>query len=215
MQDLPFVAAGREVPRALDRIRRYCGLPWSGGPPETWAWQFYDVLGSDDPMHVSRTDVLVAAALHPGLSRDDLAFFHEQTAQIDRWVAALPTGLLLADASDEIVELLVALPAALPGPPLTLLTKVLHRKRPHLIPLLDRHVIDWYRPVTGQRAVTNAWEPVLLAMRDDLSERESRRTAAAMVSTIERELCSSLGDGQRSTLSWLRALDIAVWMGSR
>lgn len=45
MEDLPFVAAGREVPRALDRVRRYCGLPWSGGPPETWAWQFYDALG--------------------------------------------------------------------------------------------------------------------------------------------------------------------------
>lgn len=215
MQDLPFVAAGREVPRALDRIRRYCGLPWSGGLPETWAWQFYDALGSDDPTHVSRTDVLAAAALHPGLSREDLAFFHEQTARVDRWLAALPAEMLLADAPDEIVEHLVALPAVLTGPSLTLLTKVLHRKRPHLVPLLDRHVIDWYRPVTGQRAVTNAWGPVLSAMRDDLSGHEARRTMTATVSTIERELCSSLGESSRPTLSWLRAIDIAVWMGSR
>jgi hypothetical protein len=215
MEDLPLVAAGREIPHALDRIRRYCGLPWSGGQPETWAWQFYDVLEAGDPTHVSRTDVLAAAALHPGLSRDDLAYFHEQTAHVDRWVASLPTDLMLADAPDEIVEHLVALPAALPGPSLTLLTKVLHRKRPHLVPLLDRHIIDWYRPLTGQRAVTSAWGPVLLAMRDDLSRHEAGRTLTATVSIIERELASRLSDGRHLTMSWLRAIDIAVWMGSR
>ena len=44
MQELEIVAAGREIPDALDNIRHYCGLAWSGGPPETWAWDYYDAV---------------------------------------------------------------------------------------------------------------------------------------------------------------------------
>lgn len=215
MHDLPIVVAGIEVPLALDRIRRYCGLPWSGGPSETWAWQFYDALESGDPTHVGKIDVLAAASLHPGLSRHDLAYFHEQADQVDGWLSWLPTDGMLADASDGIVEHLVSLPAALPGPSLTLLTKVLHRKRPHLIPLLDRHVIDWYRPVTGQRAVVNAWGPMVLAMRDDLSGPQAHPTMTAAVSMVEQALRSATDAERHPTLSWIRAIDIAIWMGSR
>ncbi len=56
IDDLPIVAAGREIPDALDRIRRYCGLRWSGGPPETWAWPYFDTVTSalyrGHPSHV-------------------------------------------------------------------------------------------------------------------------------------------------------------------
>jgi hypothetical protein len=37
MNDLPIVVAGRTIPDGVDRVRRYCGLPWSGGTGETWA----------------------------------------------------------------------------------------------------------------------------------------------------------------------------------
>ena len=73
-EDLSIVAGGRELPDALDRIRRYCGLPWSGGAPETWAWHFDDEVPTADDDDVIPTDVLCASSLHPGLSRADLAF---------------------------------------------------------------------------------------------------------------------------------------------
>jgi hypothetical protein len=215
MEDLPLVAAGRQVPHAIDRIRRYCGLSWSGGSPETWAWQFYDTVDMGDPDRLEKVDVLAAGALHPGLARGDLVYFHERAGQVDRWLSSLPADLKLSDASDEVVEHVASLPVALPDTPLSLLTKVLHRKRPHLVPLLDRHVIDWYRPVTGQRAAVDAWGPLVRAMRNDLAESHVRLTMSIAVNGIEQELWPERDPETRPRLSWIRAVDIAIWMGTR
>ena len=51
---------------------------------------------------------------------------------------------------------------------------MLHRKRPRLLPLFDRAVVDWYRPVTGQRAAATAWAPLLAALREDLATPPNR-----------------------------------------
>lgn len=69
--------AGHRVEQAGDVIRRFCGLPWSGGPPETWASPYYDATMPADGL-LRLTDVTAAAALHPGLSRADLRLFHER-----------------------------------------------------------------------------------------------------------------------------------------
>lgn len=63
MNDLPIVAAGREIPDGLDRIRRYCGLSWSGGEPETWAWRYYDVIPAPMTMWSPRLMWFVKATL--------------------------------------------------------------------------------------------------------------------------------------------------------
>lgn len=215
MEAVPIMAAGREVPYAIDRVRRYCGLTWSGGPPETWAWSYYDAVRPDDPDWVTPVDVLCAGALHPGLSRSDLAFFRESGPKISEWLTQVPRGLRLWELSDGQVEHIASLPDALSGPSVALMSKVLHRKRPSVIPLIDRHVIDWYRPVTGKRAAAEAWAPLVCSMRED-QEDEAWRLAMALAGLdLETELWPDVDLDDRPHLSWLRVVDIAIWMGTR
>lgn len=215
MDDLPITAAGREISDGLDRIRRYCGMAWSGGPPETWAWPYYDAIPSRDPARVDPVDVLCAAALHPGLARRDLAFFRESAADIESWLSGLPAGLRLWEISDAEVNHVVRLPESIRGASVSLVSKVLHRKRPELIPLIDRHIIDWYRPVTGKRAGAEAWEPLVRSMRDDQMDDAWRLLMAMALMPIEEELWPGIDLDERLRLSWIRAVDIAIWMGSR
>jgi hypothetical protein len=196
---------GRTVDGVWDRLRRYVGLEWSGGPPETWAYRYYDAIDTDERV-VGPVDVLTTAALHPGLSRADLAYFHDHAAELSDWLAELPNDVMLRDAGDATVEYLSRLTTWTNAPSLTLLSKVLHRKRPLLIPLVDRHVLDWYRPVTGERTATRAWPLLLRALRDDLTEMNAL-LLAIMNGMLEKEL------GRQ--LSHVRLADIIVWMEHR
>lgn len=208
MNDQQVFAAGRALPEALDRIRRYCGLPWSGGPSETWAWRYYDAVATASNL-IGPVDVLCAAALHPGLSRDDLAWFHSCTDDIESWVQAIPIERPLAELNEVQLAHIASLPEALPGPALSLVTKVLHRKRPHAIPLLDRHIIDWYRPITRQRVAAKAWGPLVETMAEE--DRQPDNPLATALTKINDEL--AIANEPRLTL--IRARDIAIWMGSR
>jgi hypothetical protein len=165
--------------------------------------------------HVTSVDVLCAAALHPGLGRADLAFFQDRQEDLSPWLAEVPQDLRLWEASDGVVEHLASLPDSFPDVSVSLLSKVLHRKRPRLIPLLDRHVVDWYRPVTGKRVMAEAWGPIIRAMRDDELDEKQRLLYAMAFGQIERELWPMAGPDDRTRLSWIRAIDIAIWMGSR
>ena len=215
MDELAIVAAGRAVPEAIDRIRRYCGLPWSGGPPETWAWPYFDAVPTAPDNVVGPVDVLCAAALHPGLSRNDLAWFRAHQDDLAAWLNEIPVVQRLWELSEQDVRHIVSLPDALEGPSISLLSKVLHRKRPDAIPLLDRHVIDWYRPVTGKRSAVEAWGEIVVAIRDEESDGERRVLTAVALAEVNRDLWSDLGPDERPGLSWIRAKDIAIWMGSQ
>lgn len=196
-----LVLAGHPHLRALDHVRRFCGLEWSGGAAETWAFRYYDLVETDlgrmDPI-----DVLAAAALHPGLSRDDLAWFEDHREDLGGWLADIAPDARIG-GSDERIALEQLL--AFDGVTLTLLTKVLHRKRPHLVPLMDRHVVDRYRPITGERKPIEAWPGLLDALVVDLE-----RNTDALVA-IRAEVWSELG----VDVSALRICDIAIWMEAR
>lgn len=198
-----LLLAGRRVPGAGDRVRRYCGLSWSGGAPETWAFRYYDVVPFEGP-GVDPVDVLAAAALHPGLSRADLAFFHAASEAVDSWLRATPGDVSLAEASDDVLAHLSELATWPNAPTLTLLSKVLHRARPHLIPLVDRHVIDAYRPLTGERQARGAWPKLLPHLAGDAAAN------AAAIAVIADDV--EAGTGTRP--SALRVMDIAIWMGA-
>lgn len=197
--------AGRLLTGVRDKVRRYCGLSWTGGGNETWAYRYYDAVRTD-PNRLDTVDVLTAASLHPGLSQSDLAYFAEKVPLIEGWLSDVPMDVDLADAGDDLVDLL-AVPLGWPGAPtLTLLSKVLHRKRPQLIPLVDRHVLDWFRPVTGERTAVAAWRPLLEALRDDVGGEN-----AVVLSALERDLQPELV----SMPSPLRLVDISLWMVGR
>jgi hypothetical protein len=150
--------------------------------------------------------VLCAGALHPGLTRADLAWFHDERRTLAAWLEDLPEDRVLGACTGEVARRVAdiatwSVPVSLP-----LLTKVLHRKRPKLIPLLDRHVVEWYRPITGQGSPRKAWPDIVAAMRDDLE------FANAVM------LMSIAGAVRRQTydqLSVLRVMDIIMWMAGR
>ncbi len=199
-----LVLAGRPIEQARDYVRRYCGLSWGGGPAETWAFRYYDVVESD-PTEIGPVDVLAAAALHPGLSRADLAYFHDRVGDLTGWLGEVPTNTSLTVADDSLLGHLDQLSSWEPAPTVTLLSKVLHRKRPELIPLVDRHVIDRYRPITGERAAQAAWQPLLRQLRIDLEKNQAPLDRMSKALEVELERC----------VSHLRLLDIAVWMDGR
>jgi hypothetical protein len=216
MKDPAIIAAGRVVPDGLDRIRRYCGLPWSGASvSETWAWQYYDEVPTPRDNRVSATDVLTAAALHPGLSRSDLAFFARRGHDLSSWLAQLDPELPLRDADGATLAHLASAVDFEPDVSITLLSKVMHRKRPTLIPLVDRHIIDWYRPVTGERSPRRAWGPLLAAMRADHNPRRDLELAIALAPFKLARRPDVIGIDAIGHLGSLRAVDIAIWMGSR
>lgn len=205
MNTIPIQVGGRNVPDALDRIRRYCGLTWSGGSPETWAYRYFDLVPSEQPDSVTSVDVLAAAALHPGLSRTDLAFFVERADDLSDWLRSIPVDAELRTADSNLLAHLDAL-IDFDGVSITLLSKVLHRKRPSLVPLLDRHIIDWYRPVTGERSATLAWAPIIRAMQQDLIA-DASGPLTAIADALRPELPTSP--------SAIRLIDIAIWMGAQ
>jgi hypothetical protein len=205
MRELVLVLAGRTFETPWEAIRRFCGLPWADSPGETWAYRYYDAVATD-PDRLTEVDVLSAAALHPGLSREDLTYFWEQREFLSQWIRRFPSDLALRDADDGVLGLLDDLAAWVRAPQLTLLTKVLHRKRPHLIPPVDRHVLDLYRRTTGQRTAVAAWSPLLRAMRDDLHSPNAQALTA-----IGTQIGAELG----RELSHVRMVDITIWMERR
>jgi hypothetical protein len=203
-----LVVGARELPNALDGIRRYCGLPWSGGAPETWAYRYFDAI--DDPCRdaLSPTDVIVTSALHPGLKQSDLAWFWEHGREVTQLLNELPRDLPLAEASPDLVSRLQELPERFAGAEveLSLLSKVLHRKRPALVPMLDRAILDRYRGKLPARGA-QAWPAMVPLIREDLQQPGNVAFLAAAAESLAREL--------GFVPPALRLLDIAVWMDAR
>ena len=207
LRNFTLVLAGRQVEHVWDRLSRYCGLPWSGGPAETWAYPYFDAIEATNAAdEVLPVDVVATAALHPGLSRADLAFFWEQADRVAELLSSLPRDLVLRDANDEQLDHLGELAGWEDAPPLSLVSKVLHRKRPGLIPLVDRELLDWYRPITGERSAVGAWPGLLVALRSDLAGQNGL-LLAILNAYLERQL------GRQ--LSHVRLVDIVIWMGGR
>ncbi len=199
-----LVAGGRTIDDAWDHIRRYCGLVGPDGTRETWAFGFYDAIPVGEV--VGPVDVVTAAVMHPGLSRANLEFFDREFDTLNAWLAEIPRDVGLADASESLKDQ-VARVAEIAGDELALVTKVLHRHRPRLVPLVDRHILDRYRrSLPAKTESTHVRVRVLLdRLADDLRTNDNRlRTFADLV---------ALGTGTEP--SPIRLLDISIWMEGR
>lgn len=204
-----LVLGGRPLPHAQDDIRRYCGLSWSGGGRTISAYHYYDALEERREDNVVRpVDVLSTAALHPGLRFGDLRYFAVEADALADFLAAVPAGVDLADADEELLDVVSSIPQALPGHPgLSLVSKVLHAKRPRLIPILDRSLTDWYRHLTGGRGA-EAWRGCVHELQADLSESANREFLRSIRAELETDLSVR-------TPSGLRLADMAIWMSAR
>jgi hypothetical protein len=206
LQSLTVRVGGRDIPDGWDRLARYCGLPWSGGADETWAFRYYDSVPSRDPNRISATDVAAAAALHPGLTHRDLRSFHDQRPWLNRWLADLPDDIALTAADPDIAHHVAAISTWDTPIDIALLTKVLHRKKPKLIPIYDRAIADWYTPITGSGEGPRRWRSILATLRDD-----DEFTNQVVLSA----LAAGVSDEAFVRISTLRVADILVWMQHR
>lgn len=196
--------ADRWLPDLYDRARRYCGLDWSGGGPETWAFRYFDLIPTSHPSLVEPVDVVACSALHPGISRDDLTYFDRHAGDFDRWVRDLPDDVDLGNADADLVARVSGLSGLSGSVGLSLLSKVAHRKRPRLVPMLDRAIVDRYRPITGQRG-EQAWPAMVTAIHADLAADRNIQLLAETAAALQDALGTSAP-------SPLRVLDIAIWM---
>jgi hypothetical protein len=184
---------------ADELVRRYCGLTG-----ETWAYPFFD--GVPASPEVDRVDLLAAGVMHGPIRQVDLEWFVQARSDIQALVKELPQDHELADVGAGAVSALTAGVAQLAGGrPLSLLTKILHRHRPHLVVLDERDIGRRYGSALEGRGRLD-YPRLVTAVREDL-----RRADVAEALDRIRETLSGL----HPLPSRLRVLDIAVWMDAR
>ena len=209
-------AAGRTLTGLYDAVAQYCGAPFGEQRPETWAFPYFDLIPLDESRGFSHLDVVASAALHPNLRNEDLRYFDDLNIKSE-WASllhSLPEDLDLGDAEHFHVQQIARIYQDLQGftspngykPSLSLLTKVLHRRRPRLIPIFDRAMIDFYRPVTRQRG-ESTWPQLVEALHGDLANPENRNVLRWVAEGVMDRI-----DQPGAALSELRCFDIAVWM---
>lgn len=205
----------REVFDAQTLLEEYVGPRKRG---LRYAYPYYDGLVTNgDAFTLCTGDLLAPGLLGSAVDLDRMATLTALMPLLQRQLDALPPGLALVDAPADVVAALAALYDPLDDPSVqdrdvkgSLIAKVLHRKRPALIPLFDSRVRDFYRSdgavppaPKGQRSWREYMELLLPAMQADLADN------AAEFARLARLVPS---DGP--PLTTLRILDIIVWMSS-
>lgn len=194
-----LVVAGAPIEGAEGAIGRYCGI---GG--EVWAYAYFDALPAPPGPGFARADVTAAAALHAGLSKADLEWFVRRAGDLAAVLGTLPDGPGLEAVDEPVLEGLAAVQELVDegGATLSLISKVLHRRRPRLVPIYERATARRYADAPGR----SNWQRLILGLRADLLDRGN----AAALEGIQGRLAVALDGGV--VPSRLRLLDIAIWM---
>jgi hypothetical protein len=180
-------------------------------PAYGYAWPAYDTLETNGSAALVTGDLLAPALLEAHIDGARFGVLNEMFPQLAR-VGALPPREL-AEATDDDITAVAALFEVLDaeryrrrGVRGTIVAKVLHRKRPDLVPLYDSRIDAGYRasgriPHDPHRSWVEFMDLLCRLMRDDLRQEEAR-FAELVAFAAER--------GARVTP--LRILDILVWM---
>ena len=172
-----------------------------------YAFPAYDQLVTNGGASLVDGDLLAPGLIGAEVDRGRFALLRELMPRI-AGVADLPP-VALQDADDDTVAAVAELFAVLDEAPYagkgvrgTILSKVLHRKRPGLVPLYDSRIFDSYTaPGAIPRSPHRSWREFMqllcAQMREDL-----RAEAAAF---------AQLSDVSGGVVTPLRALDILVW----
>ena len=176
----------------------------------SWSFPSYDRLVTNGSSELVDGDLLAPVLIGTAVDRDRFLLLRELMPRI-AGVADLPP-VPLQDADDEVVAQVAALFAVLDDAPYagrgvrgTILSKVLHRKRPDLVPLYDSRIFESYTaPGAIERSSHRSWQEsmtlLLRQMRADLQQEADTFTA------LER-VAAAAG----AQLTRLRILDVLVW----
>lgn len=179
-------------------------------PRNGYAYPAYDRLVTNSSTELVDGDLLAPALIGVDLDRARFSLLRDMAPALEG-VADLPP-VALQDADDDHVLCVAGLFGILDEPRYsgrgirgTIVSKVLHRKRPELVPLYDSRIFEAYTaPGAIPRSTDLAWQQFMAMlctqMRDDL------RAEAAAFTALE-ELAASQG----TPVTQLRILDILVW----
>ena len=176
----------------------------------SWSFPAYDRLVTNGSAVLVDGDLLAPVLIGTAVDRDRFLLLRELMPRI-AGVADLPP-VALQDAGDDAVAAVAALFSVLDDAPYagrgvrgTILSKVLHRKRPDLVPLYDSRIFESYTaPGVVERSASRSWRDfmglLLRQMRADL------RAEAEGFTALER-----VAAGAGAELTRLRILDVLVW----
>jgi hypothetical protein len=216
-----WLVAGNEIFNPIDHLRRYCGLSWSGGLPEAWAFQYFDEIPlTGGPDRLSPTDVLACGSLLPQIQPRWFSWlFEEGLNEISNWAREVPRHSDLSEASsDELFEVFT-LEKFNKNIPLSLTSKLAHRLRPRLVPMYDATIGKRYDLAHGVRG-TKGWSHFVEAFANDLQRNEGSLRYASEHVSLELGKVSShryesrfrARDWREEPLAMTRILDIVIYV---
>ena len=176
----------------------------------SWSYPAYDRLVTNGSTVLVDGDLLAPSLIGADVDRSRFLLLRELMPRI-AGVADLPQ-IALQDAGDDVVDQVAALFAVLDEAPYagrgvrgTIVSKVLHRKRPDLVPLYDSRIFESYTaPGVIERSAHRSWrESMTLLVRQMRADLQAEAPAfQALVGVAE---------GAGATLTQLRILDVLVW----
>lgn len=180
-------------------------------PTYSYAWPAYDTLETNGSARLVTGDLLAPSLLEAHIDSSRFGVLVEMLPRL-AGVGDLPPRSLAAATDDDIASV-AQLFAILDtdryrrrGVRGTVVSKVLHRKRPDLVPLYDSRIDAGYRasgqiPHDPHRHWVAFMDLLCRLMREDL-QREEKRFAELV----------EFAAGLDAHLTELRVLDILVWM---
>ena len=205
----------REIFDAETLLEEYIGPRRRG---LRYAYPFYDGLVTNgDPNRLCTGDLLAPTLVGAPVDLDRMKTLTSLMPLMQRGLDELPENATIMGAGDDLLKKVAAIYDPLDDPSVedrdvkgSLLAKVLHRKRPALIPLFDSRVRDFYRSDSavppaprGERTFREYMEMLIPLIQEDLRENAEEFGRLAQVAP---------DDGP--PLTPLRVLDIIVWMSS-
>ncbi len=179
-------------------------------PRNGYAYPSYDTLFTNGSAELVDGDLLAPTLMGVDLDRARFRLLRDMLPALEGVVDLPPVAL--QDADDDHVLCVAGIFGMLDEPKYagrgvrgTIVSKVLHRKRPDLVPLYDSRIFEAYTaPGAVPRATDRSWQAFMallcMQMRDDLQ-------AEAGAFTELEKLAAERG----TPVTQLRILDILVW----
>lgn len=173
----------------------------------SYAYPAYDTLVTNGSAVLVDGDLLAPALIGTEVDRARFLLLRELLPRLAA-VADLP-AVALQDADDAVVDQVAGLFAVLDDAPYagrgvrgTILSKVLHRKRPDLVPLYDSRIFESYTaPGVIERSAHRSWHTSMALLLQHM--RADLQAEAAAFDELDRA-CGG-------AVTRLRVLDILIW----
>lgn len=209
----------RRVPfsTAADWVHQYFDEAVNNVSVKPYAYPFYDHLGTGSGANeLNDGDMLAPTLLNVPMSIAAFRSLQSVRSQLQAGLADIPPTLALEDAVAQRrhVDLLTGIFAVLDsdnlrGVRLTMLSKVLHRKRPAFVPLYDSRVRACYvgssadHPIAETVFKTQRWSEVVVRLAECITDDL----------TSQAPMWSALAAG--ISVSKLRLFDVVAWRAGR